>query len=238
MPTPQLHIEPEWRRPLAQAGLDSFDALMAFEGGQVVSWHTRGKAFRVALPDGQVVFLKRDAFTMHKHILADLAHFRRPQPMTFKERRGNRQVGEVGIATPRVIAWGQRRRFGLPTQAVIVSTRLPGRRLDHCLAADDAQPGRREVLTAVGSALARLYEAGLSWPDLVPKHVYVSDDGGVGVLDLARVRRCRNALVRCMPAQVRRFCHRLRQHGAAEADLDVLLQAMGYEDLVDYQEPR
>lgn len=238
MGKPTLEIRPEWRDALARAGLDSFGALMAYEGGRCCSRHTRGQTYRVELPGGEVVFLKRDAFTMVKHILGDLLRFRRPQPLTCKERWANGRVAALGIAAPEAVAWGQRRRMGLPHQAVIVSTALPGTDLGEYLPRTAAEAARHAVLAAAGSAVAKLYEADLSWPDLLPKHIVVSDDRAIGLLDLERMRPCRNALVRCMPAQVRRFCRRLQGCGASEAEVDVFLDALGYEDLVDYEGPQ
>jgi len=195
-----MQIKPQWREPLAEAGLDSFDALMTFEAGRCFSWHKRGQAYRVELPGGRAVFLKRDARTKLKDIFGDCVRLQRPQPRTFKERWAAERLAELGIATPQIIAWGQKRRAGLPWQAVIVSTCLPGRPLDEYLASGIDPAGRRATLAAVGSVIAKLYEAGLSWPDLLPKHVFISPQREVGLIDLERMHPCRSALVRRMPA--------------------------------------
>lgn len=229
-----LQIKPEWRPRLAKAGLDSFDALLHFEGGECVSHHTRGQTIRLLLPGGQTLYLRRIVRTLAKQIAADWLRFRRSQPLTVKEHRALLRVAAMGVDCAEPVAWGQRRRWAMAWQGVLVTTPLEGRPLDDYLTAEAEAARRRAALAAVGAALRTLYEAGLSWPDLVPKHVYVTDIARVGLLDLERLTPRRNALVRCMPGQVRRFCGLLRGGGADLADLDVLLDALGYEDLVDY----
>lgn len=229
----ELQIVEEWRGPLARAGLDRLDALLGSGDWECVSYHTRGQTYRLVLPAGDVVFLKRDALTMAKHIIGDLLRLRRPQPQTFKERLAIQRVAALGIATPQVIAWGQRRRRGLPWRAAMLTTCLPGVPLNEYLAARAPGRNRRTVLEAVGCALAKLYRAGLSWPDLVPRHIHVGRDARVGMLDLERLRPRRNAMRRCMPRQVGRFCRMLRDDGVAEEDLAALFDGFELDEVAD-----
>ena len=229
----ELQIVQPWRQPLARAGLDRLDVLLGPGDWECVSYHKRGQTFRLVLDGGEVVFLKRDAFTMAKNILGDLVRLRRPQPQTCKERLAIQRVAALGIATPQVIAWGQRRRRHLPWQAAMLTTCLPGTPADEYLASEACPDAKRTVLQAVGWALARLYRADLSWPDLVPRHVHVSENAAVGMLDLERLRPCRNAMRRCMPPQVARFCRMLRDGGLAQDDLAALLHGFEPDEVTD-----
>ena len=51
-----IHVEADWLAALAEAGLDSFEALYATDWGEAVSTHDRGWVRRVTLGDGRAVF--------------------------------------------------------------------------------------------------------------------------------------------------------------------------------------
>ncbi len=224
MPT-ELHISDEWKDALASVGLDTFDALMGSSQGKCVSWHTRGQTYRIDLPDGRVVFLKRDAFTSVKDIFTDLCSLRYPQPPCINEVRALRLVADLGIPAPEPVAWGQRRRASLPWRAAMVMQELPGVPMYEFLAAGPSEDRRRSVMQAAGSVAAKLHEARLSWPDMAPKH-FIINAGNVGILDLARLRPARRPRRFYAPKQVRRFGARLRNCGGSDGDLTAFLDAL------------
>lgn len=231
----ELHIEDEWLDALKAGGLDTFDALMTSERGRCFSMHDRGQTYRIELPDGRAVFLKRDTFTSLKDICEDTLHLRRSQPPCVVELAAIRHVARLGIPAPPPIAWGQRRRGPLAWRAVLVTGPLEGTPLSELLAAGMSDQAREAAMRAVGRTARKLYEAGLSWPDLAPKHFFLSQDGDTqptGVLDLARMRPTRRALKRYLPKQVARFCGKLRLRGGADADERTFLDALGYEELL------
>jgi len=232
MASAELCVSDGWREALSAGGLGTFDAMMRPEPGECVSWHSRGQAYRVVLPGGEVVFLKRDAFTKLKDVLSDACRLRRPEPACIHELRALRRVAALGVRVPEVIAWGQRRRAGLPWRAVLVTRLLPGVALDELVKASEAGEDRRAALRLAGAAARKLYEAGLSWPDLLPKHFLLAG-GEVGVLDLARMRRTRRAMKRFLPRQVGRFCAKLRARGADGGDVAALLEGLGRADILD-----
>ena len=224
----ELHIETEWDDALAAAGLDSFDAMLAFTSGRRMSSHDRGQTYRVELPDGRTIFLKRDIFTSPKDLYVDLKSLRLPQPPCIVETRALHRVGGLNIPCPRPIAWGQRRRRGLPWQAVLVMLPLAGRPLDEFIMADPPADDRAAAMRACGQTVARLYAAGLSWPDLAPKHLYLPEEGeGLpGVLDLARMHPTRRPRWLYMPKEVGRFCRKLHSRGGTDADAQAFRQAL------------
>ena len=223
-----LEFADGWREPLAALGLDSFDALMARDEGKCVSWHTRGQTYSLTVA-GETVYLKRDSFAAAKDILADLCMGRVPQPPCIVEVEAMRQLAALGIRAPQPAAWGQRRRLGLPRQAVLIMRQLRGVALSHWLKAPYSPAERLAALGAVARLAARLYAAGLSWPDVAPKHFFLPEDpasGSVGVLDLARMRPSRLPRRLYMPKQIGRFCHRLRACGVSEEEVKAFLIAM------------
>lgn len=183
-----LHIDEQWLPHLRQARLDTFDRLMQASDGQPRQLHAqRSETYMLTLGDGRV-FLKRWLATRRLEIAKDLLAFRRPQPLTHKEARANRALAQLDIATPRVIAEGQRRRGPLPHQGVFVSLPLAGIPLEEFLAAAPADTAAG-AMRNLAAALSRISAAGLCWPDLHLRHVHVLDDGTIGLLDLERVHR-------------------------------------------------
>ncbi|MHC4982261.1 MAG: lipopolysaccharide kinase InaA family protein [Planctomycetota bacterium] len=221
----ELHIRDDWRGRLAAAGLDSYSALMRTTAGECVSDHRRGQVWRIALPSGERLYLKRDSVAAFKEALADLLEGRRPRAFTVKERLGIERAAELGIRVPQPVAWGSRRRLFFPGRGVLVMTELAGRPLDDWLASNTDRSSRSEVLQRVGSQVGRLYGAGLSWPDLQPKHVYIDDNASVGLLDLERLRPS-GRWARRMREQVRRFTEALRG-GADEEEIRTFDGALG-----------
>jgi hypothetical protein len=129
-----------------------------------------------------------------------------------------------------VVAWGQRRRLGLPWQAALVMRQLPGTSLERFLASNPSPEDRRRAMLAVGAVAGRLYGAGLSWPDISPKHFYLCEDLApetTGVLDLARMRPASVPRALYMPRQLRKFFRRLRACNGGQADQETFLAGLG-----------
>ena len=234
MPSVELHIDEQWKDALASVGLDSADAMMNSTQGKCFSNHTRGQTYRIELdaPDGLgAVFLKRDMYTSSKDILTDLCSFRYPQPPCLVECRALKLVAELGIPAPRPIAWGQRRRFALPHQGVLVMTPLGGESIAEFLSAAPPQEDRIAKMHDVGQIAKLLYEAGLSWPDLRPKH-FILAEKGMGVLDLARMRPTKRPRRCYMPKQVGRFLKALTDCGGNAADRNAFLYAIACDGIL------
>ena len=221
----ELHVIDEWRGPLAAAGLESFDAMMACTSGECFSRHGRGQTYRLVLGGGEAAFLKRDCYTTVKDIAADLLCLRRPQPPCVVEARALGLVAGVGIPAPEVIAWGQRRKAGLPWRAVLLTRELPGAPLHRFLEADPPPTRRRQAIAAAGAIAGRLFRARFSWRDMRPKH-FILDGESAGVIDLARLRPSRLPASLYVPKQLRRFCAALRECGGDDGDVKAFLEAV------------
>ena len=223
--TVRLHIEGAWREALAAAGLDTFDALMATTAGERHSGHARGQTYRIVLDDRRAVWVKRNFTTSIKDLWEDLWHFRRPVSAALAEVWALREMAAMGIPAPEPIAWAQCRRAALPAAGVVVMTELPGTPLDKFLATDPPPEQRLAALHGAGQVAARIYEAGLSWPDLRAKHIIVSEPTP-GVLDLTRMRPARRLTRGYVLKELRRFCGELRDQGCDDADVSEMLGAV------------
>ena len=226
-----LHIEGDWIDVLRQGGLDSFDAMYEASFAAPGSMHDRSRTGPLTLPGGRTLYLKCTVFTSLKQIATDMLWLRRSEPLSERERFALQRVARIGITAPRPVAWGQRRRCGLPWRGVLAMTVLPGVVLnEYLVSADGAE--QTAALLAVGRTLRMLYEAGLSWPDLRVKHVYIDDGPSVGLLDLERLATCRNAWGRQTARQIECFCRELGDAGADEADVVAMLGAIGRPDML------
>ena len=227
MATEELYVSESWRPALGRAGLDSLEALLGFEGGQTVGWHKRSQTFRLDL-EGRTVFLKRDMLTLRKQILLDLLRLRPTLPMTYKERLAMVRAAGAGVRTAEIIAWGQARRRGLAHRGLLVTAELAGRPLDKLLGEAGGEAERGRAMRAAGAAVGKLYAAGLSWPDLLPRHVHVVEGGDAGLLDLERLTVASGGrLARDRARQIERFIEECRKAGAGEDDLAALREGLG-----------
>ncbi|NMA43666.1 MAG: hypothetical protein GX946_09840 [Oligosphaeraceae bacterium] len=203
-----LTILPAWQKALAAAGLDQLDALLSFADGECLSWHPRGKTSKYELPCGTRVFVKQDHFTKWKTTLRYMLRLQKPQPNTEKERQSFALVRELGITSPEVIAWGQRRRLGLPHQGVMVMLPMNGIDLPSYLEREPDATKRQEAITRAEATLALLQEKQLDWrTDCKPEHFFVlENDGEIGLIDLERLRLCKQPLSKKHKAmQLQRF---------------------------------
>ncbi|MFA6134393.1 MAG: lipopolysaccharide kinase InaA family protein [Phycisphaerae bacterium] len=221
-----FEMDSAWAQRLQLSGMGTFEDLMRAEGQRMILHRARSETHRVQLSDGQVAYVKRSLATRPLEIGKALLGGRKPQPGTHNECRACEQIGALGIATPRIIAEGQRRRGGLPWQGVFVALPLPGRPLGEFIREEPAEKvslAMRNIVTA----WTRIMEVGLCWPDLHLRHVHVLDDGQIGLLDLERVHR-RNFL-HC-PAHRRKNVARLikqaTEGGAAPQCIQAFVEAL------------
>ena len=190
-----LTIKPDWKEALAQAGFTDLDALLNFSDGQCLSRHLRGKTLRTTLPGGQTIFIKQDHFTKWKTTVRNLLRFQKPQPNTEKERQCLALAASYGITVPEVIAWGQRRRFGLPHQGVMVMLPMDGISLPEFLKQEKDPEKRKSAIAKAEQTLHFLQENALDWlTDCKPEHFFVLQDGSIGLIDLERLHQRKKPL--------------------------------------------
>jgi hypothetical protein len=187
-------INPNYANLLSEAGLDTLDKLLNYQGGEPLSVHPRrGSTRKVTLSDGTVVFVKIDNFTYFKQVLKDLfLHFRAPAPNSVRERAANGVLRQHNFNTPETIAWWTRAKFGYPGAAAMITVPVPGMPLDKFLLShQDQQPLCQKVIETVAAELSRMLNLGYDWRDHKPEHFFVDvteDKIGVAIIDLERMR--------------------------------------------------
>ncbi len=195
-----LVIHPDYRAPLAAAGLDTFDALWRAAEGDAIDGHASRSVTRieVAGPDGEAVgvYVKRQWGPEAECRWTDLLRGRRPMVAARREWRNARRLTAAGIPVATPVAWG-RTADGDEPRALLAVREVQGPSLAAWLAEAahaSVRPGLRSRVTRAVALLARrLHQAGWSFPDFYAKHVLLT---GLGIgrpkavlIDVYRLRR-------------------------------------------------
>jgi len=176
-----------YRDVLARAGLDSFDALFAFDGGRHVDGHRDRNVVRLELPgdDGRPVafYLKREWHPKAAMLIRRmLTGWLRPPPSrSARECRNLEALGRRGIATAEPAAVGEVRDGAFYKRALLLVREVPGAvSLGAYLRDVPAEPSaddlaaRRAVIREVADLVRRMHDAGMAYRDLFAKHIFVA----------------------------------------------------------------
>jgi len=198
-------VAPQYRKPLAALGLDSLEAVFAFDQGKDLAKPTIGRFRRrveldVRRPGADVptkVFLKRyDHPPLLKQIRNWIAHHQRGS-FGLLEQDAARHLADAGINTPRTVACGEKwgrffeRNSFFATEEVPNSDALE-RRLPDCFegSCDSVQRRqRRDFIASLADFIRRFHETGYRHRDLYFSHVFCSKTGEFCLIDLARASR-------------------------------------------------
>lgn len=183
--------------PLLRAnGLDSFDKVMALEGGQVARDFPGRRTVRVALkgPDGAAigVFLKRyrpEYLAPGKKLLR-LLRWPGAQDEALREWRAIQQVRAVGINTAMPMAVGQMKAGGLVASSFLMTLEIAGAIEGHLYAEKLEVTARRRFLLDVADLARRFHAAGFVHKDFYLGHVLVTaPEPRLFLIDLQRVTK-------------------------------------------------
>ena len=218
-------ISAAWKDRLSQAGLGSFDEVLGFDGGEMLSPHVRGWVKHLDLACGQRVYIKCDLITVSKDMLTDLCYRHKPVVSVERECRAIDILTQwPDVTVPEIIARGERRAWGLPKSGVMITLPMAGEPF-----ADILQRGDDDEIDHAISVIAPIFRKFLDgpvrWWDMVPRHLYLIDDDKVGVLDLQRLRPLRFPGVRRIPRQMKRMRKAFLGLGT-QAQLDHFLKAI------------
>ena len=189
----RLIINEKWRTALEDAGLATYEALMAYSGGKVFSKKSHSTTRSCTLPDGRIVFIKQDTRTKFQQVLRAIVKFRIPQTTTEKEHCHLLNAARLGFHVPEIVAASQHEWWTRPKGGVLVEAALQGTSLDK-YAADASIPleKRRKTVEAARKVLLKIQDAHLDWRrDCKPEHFFVQPDGGIALLDVERLYPCR-----------------------------------------------
>jgi hypothetical protein len=196
-----LHIHPDARAMLEARGLASFDALWAAADQPAVDGHRTRSVARLDLVDAAgrpvAIYVKRLWGAGARGSWRDLLRLSIPQSSAEREWENTLALARAGVPVAAPVACGTE-GSGDGARALIATREAPGWSLAAWLFAarhetPPAPAERRAVAEAVGRAVRRLHDAGLSFPDLYAKHLYLDrrPDGTwrVSLIDVARLRR-------------------------------------------------
>ncbi|MBN2584046.1 MAG: hypothetical protein JXL80_13355 [Planctomycetes bacterium] len=188
-----LEISPAWRDLLAAHGLDSFEALFGYEGGQSIDGHRDRNVVRLELTDAEdrtvPLYLKREwnpkAAMVVRRWLANW--LRPPLSRSRREWRNLQALAARHTAVAEPVAMGEERRGGFFKRALLVVREVPGavnlaEYLNRCSAAPAAAEARdRHALAReLGGYVRRMHDAGMAYRDLYAKHIFVQPSPGDG----------------------------------------------------------
>ena len=197
-----LEIQPEFRAILEAAGLATFDALFAAGTRQLVDGHAERSVSRLHLrtADGAqvVIYLKRQWGAAARPSFKDFAGLRWPMLPAKREWQNALRLmaADIPVSTP--VAWGRGDSPDGP-RSLIAFREVAGPSLAAWLRKAGDGPAavaptlRHDVGVAIGEAVRKLHDAGISFPDLYAKHVYIEglEEGKVRIvlIDVSRLRR-------------------------------------------------
>jgi len=184
---------------LKKIGLTGIDKVFEFDGGKnltkaELARHRSRVKFDLDEPK-TTVFLKRyDRVPVLTQITNWLHHHSRASTSSF-DRSGAEQLADVGINTPRTIAYGEQWAGGFERRSFIMTSRLEGaesleRRLPDSFCGEcsgENRMRRKDFIKGLADFVRRFHEAGFRHCDLYFSHIFRGEDGVLYLIDLQRV---------------------------------------------------
>lgn len=180
-PVAKFTAHPRYAAWLARCGVSSADTALALTG-EVVSGHTDRHVVRVELRSGASVrtaYLKREHVTGMKWRAKNWAAGFGWVSRCEREAVTLSALETAGLPGPQWLAHGR----DAEGRAFLLVDELAGAVDLLTLFRDRAGGDKSSLAERVGSALAELHTAGFGTPDLAAKHLLVSDDEVVTVID-------------------------------------------------------
>ncbi len=196
----RLQVNTAFADLLQRSGLTTFESLMHYSGGEVAKHLIAERpTTRIELQGSQgpvVCFLKRHAPARLKEYLKPLIRLRWPRIGARPEWDAIRHFHKVGIPTMTPVAWGSRgRETLLVTLAIDGCEKLSDwmKRTARPITPQQVAAARR-IIREVAEVTRKMHGAGMHHQDLYAGHILLPHEAsrGIHILDLGRVRRCRN----------------------------------------------
>ena len=196
-----MYVDAEFAAALSRPGLISVDAVFAFEGGEDLSKSNlasfrRRRRVRLDCP-GVTVYLKcYDRPGRLTQLRNWLAHRRRASMAAF-DRGPSQELAAAGIATPRVIAYGEQWQGLFEKRSFIITQEIAGgealeRRLPACFVGHQSRESiraRRRFIEQLADFARRFHATGLRHRDFYLSHIFLTDAGELYLIDLHRTFR-------------------------------------------------
>ena len=213
-------IDPEFGPLLSDHSLDSFDSLVASDPGDQVARKRQHEVRRLELPladDGGSLtcYLRRSFGDSLRAAIKALVKGRMPHAACMREYLMIRKLQSFDLPVMKPIAWGERSKWALPHQSVLLVEAVPGRPATELLIDGDRQV-RARLLRAAASLAGKLNLAGFFQPlrlrDMICTGFTADGEPGLVLIDretnLARQRRITPA--RCCDFLARSYCKLLQ----------------------------
>lgn len=202
-----LKIFDAYRSVLADAGLDSFDALFNLTGGRNIDGHRDRNVVRIELsgPDGAPVafYLKREwnpkaAMLVRRWLERG---FRAPPSRSRLECKHLVALGRRGVATAEPVAVGEERSGLGYRRALLMVREVPGAvslgEYLHTLPeapSPEALRAKRAMTREIAAMVRKMHDGGMVFRDLFAKHIFVDparSDGSFRPTLIDAQRACR-----------------------------------------------
>lgn len=171
-----FHMEAGVAGGFRRHGLDTFEALMGGEPGELLSRASGREVRRLRLRGASaggaaeesaereaVFYLKRRVGEPLWRLAEALAFGRLPQSGAMREVTLLRKLRAAGFAAMEPVAWGEQRRWGVPVGGFVVVKNVAGR--DVAAVFDQATPkDRHALMRELGGLMGRLHRAGFMHP--------------------------------------------------------------------------
>lgn len=197
--SPGFYVDTDYQDVLSQLGLDSLAGVFDFQQGEnlvksnLASWRHR---IRFQVPDGQYAYLKR-----YDHPPADIqlkGWLQHGQLLFLSEYdKGPADIlRQADVSIPQTIACGGQWHGLFEKRSFIITLELQEacsleKKLPACFHSNSAQSNRarKAFIVRLADFVRRFHETGFRHRDLYLSHIFLSEDGGLSLIDLHRCFR-------------------------------------------------
>ncbi|MGI9324515.1 MAG: lipopolysaccharide kinase InaA family protein [Pseudomonadales bacterium] len=175
----EFHVASCWRAVLAEVGLSAgsdWAELARQPAAEVVTGSASATCYRVLSADGSVLYAKHEVYAPKDQ----LKHWLRPARTTIEAYAYGR-IHAAEIPAAKVLAWGERRRMGCPTESLIVTLAVPDT-LDlrrfvtgpwAAMSAADKRESYQQIAAQLAEQLKRAHAMGFVHHDLKWRNVLI-----------------------------------------------------------------
>jgi tRNA A-37 threonylcarbamoyl transferase component Bud32 len=118
----------------------------------------------------------------------DICECKFPQARTSRERKAITLLKNAGFIVPQIVAWGEKRCFGLPRAGILFLQPPDGQTLPAFLANELDAAARRQGVEKAEATLMDMHSKGFFWPDCRAENFLLLPDGQVALVNLGSVK--------------------------------------------------
>ena len=195
--SPGFYIDADYRDALSQLNLDTLAGVFDFQQGEnllksnLASWRHR---IRFQLPDGRYAYLKRyDHPPKSIQLKAWLQHGQHLFLSEFDKGPAD-ILHQTDISIPQTIACGGQWQGCFEKRSFIITLELQNacsleKKLPKCFYSTESNITKKEFIEKLADFIRRFHETGYRHRDLYLAHIFLSENGGLSLIDLHRCFR-------------------------------------------------